>query len=137
LFLQEPVCGNSKLFYLTKGEKMRNLLQLLPNAENDELNFIQGLLKDMSDEKVQQFAMIYNSRRKDPQTILLLTLVGFLGVAGIQRFIIDQIGMGLLYVFTGGLCLIGTIVDIVNYKSLAFEYNQKVARQVAGMVSSN
>jgi TM2 domain-containing membrane protein YozV len=116
---------------------MRNLLQLLPNAENDELNFIQGLLKDMSDEKVQQFAMIYNSRRKDPQTILLLTLVGFLGVAGIQRFIIDQIGMGLLYVFTGGLCLIGTIVDIVNYKSLAFEYNQKVARQVAGMVSSN
>jgi TM2 domain-containing membrane protein YozV len=114
---------------------MRNLLQLLPNAENDELNYIQGLLKDMPDEKVQQFALIYNSRRKDPQTILLLTLVGFLGVAGIQRFIIDQIGMGLLYVFTAGLCLVGTIVDIINYKSLAFEFNQKVARQVAGMIS--
>src|SRR3970040_1120964 len=114
---------------------MRNLLQLLPNAENDELNFIQGLLKDMSDEKIQQFAIIYNSRRKDPQTILLLTLVGFLGVAGIQRFIIDQIGMGLLYVFTAGLCLVGTIVDIINYKRLALDFNQKVARQVAGMIS--
>ena len=116
---------------------MLNLLQLLPNAENDELMYIQGLVKDMSDEKIRQFAIIYSSRRKDPQTILLLTLVGFLGVAGIQRFVIDQIGMGLLYVFTGGLCLIGTIIDIVNYKSLAFEYNQKVARQVAGMVSSS
>jgi hypothetical protein len=33
------------------------------------------------------------------------------------------------------LCLVGTIVDIINYKSLAFEFNQKVARQVAGMIS--
>jgi TM2 domain-containing membrane protein YozV len=115
---------------------MLNLLQLLPNAENDELMYIQGLVKDMSDEKIKQFVIIYNSRRKDPQTILLLTLVGFLGVAGIQRFIIDQIGMGLLYVFTAGLCLIGTIIDIVNYKSLTFEFNQKVARQVAGMVAA-
>src|SRR5690554_2411036 len=114
---------------------MINLLQLLPNVENDELNYIQGLLKDMPEEKVKQFALIYNSRRKNPQTILLLTLVGFLGVAGIQRFVLDQIGMGLLYVFTAGLCLVGTIVDIVNYKSLAFEYNQKIARQVAGMVN--
>ena len=116
---------------------MANLLQLLPNVENEELNYIQGLVKDMEDNKIQQFAIIYNSRRKDPQMILLLTLVGFLGVAGIQRFIIDQIGMGLLYVFTGGLCLIGTIVDIINYKNLAFEFNQKVARQVAGMVSAS
>ncbi|OGU30728.1 MAG: hypothetical protein A2057_09130 [Ignavibacteria bacterium GWA2_35_9] len=116
---------------------MLNLLQLLPNAENEELSYIQGLVKNLSDEQVRQFAVIYSSRRKDPQMILLLTLVGFLGVAGIQRFIIDQIGMGLLYVFTGGLCLIGTIVDLINYKSLAFEFNQKVARQVAGMVAAS
>lgn len=115
---------------------MLNLLQLLPNSENDELMYIQGLVKEMNEEKIKQFAVIYNSRRKDPQTILLLTLVGFLGVAGIQRFVIDQIGMGLLYVFTAGLCLVGTIIDIVNYKSLTFEYNQKIARQVAGMVSA-
>jgi TM2 domain-containing membrane protein YozV len=115
---------------------MTNLLQLLPNVENEELNYIQGLVKNMNEEQLRQFAVIYNSRRKDPQMILLLTLVGFLGVAGIQRFIIDQIGMGLLYVFTGGLCLIGTIVDLVNYKSLTFEFNQKIARQVSGMVTA-
>lgn len=113
---------------------MANLLTLMPNLEADELNLIQMLLKNADDGKQQQFAVIYNSRRKDPQTILLLALIGFIGVAGVHRFVLDQIGMGLLYLFTAGLCLIGTIVDLVNYKSLAFEYNQKVARQVAGMV---
>ena len=115
---------------------MINLLQLMPNIEPEELNYIQGMVKDFSDDQVRQFANIYNSRRKDPQTILLLTLIGFLGVSGVQRFVIDQMGMGLLYLFTGGLCLIGTIVDIVNHKRLAVEYNQKVANQVSGMVMS-
>jgi hypothetical protein len=35
--------------------------------------------------------------------------------------------MGLLYFFTGGLCIIGTIVDLVNHKDLAMEYNRKMA----------
>lgn len=113
---------------------MANLLTLMPNLEPDELNFVQILLKDADESKQQQFALIYNSRRKEPQTILLLTLIGFIGVSGVQRFVLDQIGMGLLYLFTGGLCLIGTIVDLINHKSMAFDYNQKVARQVAGMV---
>lgn len=42
--------------------------------------------------------------------------------------------MGLLYLFTGGLCLIGTIIDLVNYKRLAFEYNSTIAQQAAAMV---
>ncbi len=113
---------------------MINLLQLMPNLEPEELHYIQGMVKDFSDDQIRQFANIYNSRRKDPQTILLLTLIGFLGVSGVQRFVIDQMGMGLLYLFTGGLCLIGTIVDIVNHKRLASEYNQKVANQVSGML---
>lgn len=115
---------------------MNKLLTLLPNSEQEEINYIEGLVKNLDEEHLKQFANIYNSRRKDAQTILLLTLIGFFGVAGIQRFIIDQIGMGLLYLFTGGICLVGTIVDLVNYKKLAFEYNQKTARQVASIISS-
>lgn len=106
----------------------------MPNLEADELNYIQVLLKNADDDKQKQFAMIYNSRRKDPQTVLLLSLIGFVGVAGVHRFVLEQIGMGLLYLFTAGLCFIGTIVDLINHKSLAFNYNQKVAREVAGMV---
>jgi TM2 domain-containing membrane protein YozV len=115
---------------------MVNILHLMPSLEFDEMSYVQALVKDFSDEQIKNFATIYNSRRKDPQTILLLTLVGFLGVAGVQRFVLDQVGMGLLYLFTGGLCVIGTIVDLVNHKNLTFEFNQKIARQVAGMVAA-
>jgi len=115
---------------------MANILTLMPNLEPDEMSYVQSLVKNMNESQLQQFATIYNSRRKDPQTILLLTLIGFLGISGVHRFVLDQIGMGLLYLFTGGLCLIGTIVDLVNNKSLSFVYNSKVARHVAGMVGA-
>jgi TM2 domain-containing membrane protein YozV len=91
------------------------------------MGYVQGLIKDMDDEKARSFAVVYRARRKDPQLILITALLGFVGFAGIHRFIIDQVGMGILYLFTGGLCLIGTIVDLVNYQKLAFEYNMKVA----------
>ena len=109
---------------------MVNLFQILPELQGDELAYVQGLIKDMDDNSAGQFANMYRARRKDPQTVLLLTLVGFLGINGIQRFYVDQVGMGLLYLFTGGICLIGTIIDIISYRSIAFEYNQKQAQEV-------
>ena len=102
----------------------------MPEAELDEAQFLGNLLKDKSDEDYANFINIYRSRRRDPQMILLLALLGFIGISGIHRFVLNQIGMGVLYFFTGGLCLIGTIVDLVNHKTLTFEHNQKVAFQV-------
>ena len=68
-------------------------------------------------------------------SVLILTaLLGLIILAGVHRFIMGQIGMGLLYLFTAGLCLVGTIVDLVNYQKLAFEYNQKAANEVLIMV---
>lgn len=115
---------------------MPNAFQLMPNLEGDEMAYVNELIKDMSDAQAQQFAIAYMSRRKDPSNMLLFAIIGFLGIAGIQRFVINQIGMGILFLFTGGLCLIGTIVDIVNHKKLAFEYNSKQAQQVAAMMKS-
>ena len=113
---------------------MPNIFNYLPSLEGEEMIFVQGLINDMTETQAQQFAMAYSARRKDPTTILILALVGFLGFAGIHRFMLNQIGMGILYFFTGGLCFIGTIVDLVNYKKLAFEYNSKAAQQVALML---
>ncbi len=115
---------------------MANVLELLPEIMGDEQFYIGGLFKNMDDKQAQQFANIYRTRRKDPQTILLVTLVGFLGIAGIQRFLTDQIGLGILYLLTGGICMIGTIIDLVNYKKIAFEYNQNQANQLAMMVKN-
>ena len=110
---------------------MNRILTYMPELELDEAMTIDVMLQDKTDEQLRNFSVIYRSRRRDPMIILVTTLVGFLGFAGIQRFLVNQMGMGVLYFFTGGLCLIGTIVDLVNYKSLALEYNQKVAREAA------
>ena len=42
--------------------------------------------------------------------------------------------MGILFFFTAGLCFIGTIVDLINYKELAFEYNRRMADEVMLML---
>jgi TM2 domain-containing membrane protein YozV len=115
---------------------MANILELLPEIMGEEQMYISGLLKNMDDKQAMQFANVYRTRRKDPQTILLVTLVGFLGISGIQRFITDQVGLGILYLFTCGICMIGTIIDLVNYKKIAFEYNQRQANQIAVMAKS-
>ena len=47
---------------------------------------------------------------KDKKTALLLCI--FLGFFGAHKFYEGKIGMGFLYLFTGGLFLFGWIVDI-------------------------
>ena len=113
---------------------MSNVIEYLPELEGDEQLYEADLVNDLSEEKARRFARVYRERRKDPQTILLLTLVGFVGVAGVHRFVIDEIGMGLLYFFTAGLCFLGTIVDIVNYKDVAFRYNRQQADEVLALI---
>lgn len=112
---------------------MASVLKLLPELQGQEMAYVQEIIKDMGDDEAQLFANIYRTRRRDPQLILITTILGFFIIAGIQRFLVNQIGMGLLYLFTGGLCLIGTIVDLVNYQNLAFDYNRKIADEVSLM----
>ncbi len=113
---------------------MANIFELLPEIVGEEQLYISTIIKNMDEKQAFQFANVYRARRRDPQIILLVTLVGFLGISGIQRFLTDQIGLGILYLFTGGICLIGTIIDLVNYRRIAFEYNQKQANQIAVML---
>ena len=113
-----------------------NILMMLSNLDAEEAMFIQSLIKDMSEEEQRNFVMMYQNKRRDTTLILITTIVGFIGFAGIQRFLTDQIGMGILYFFTGGLCFIGTIVDLVNHKSLALEYNQKAAYETLNVMKA-
>lgn len=113
---------------------MSEMYKWLPELQGRELMLVQSLTKDYTDEQMMNFANVYRSRRKDPQLILLTALIGFLGFAGIHRFLVGQAGMGVLYLLTGGLCFIGTIIDLINYQDLAFEYNQRMANETAMLV---
>lgn len=107
-----------------------DLVFLIPGLDMDELSYLQSLTKDLTPEQLKTFAMLYNTERRKPDHILVGGLLGLFAVAGVQRFMVNQIGMGLVYFFTAGLCFIGTIIDLVNYKKLAFEFNQQVATKV-------
>lgn len=111
------------------------LISLLYDTTPEELIQIDAMTKNFSDNQLQQFVMIYRTKRKDPQTILLCCLLGLVFLAGLHRFITGQIGMGILYLFTGGLCFIGTIVDAINHKELALEYNQKMIGETLAMLN--
>ena len=111
------------------------LMSLLYDTTPEELIQIDANTKGLSNEQLQQFVMIYRTKRKDPQTILLCCLLGLVFLAGLHRFIMGQIGMGILYLFTGGLCFIGTIVDAINHKELALEYNQKMIGETLAMLN--
>jgi TM2 domain-containing membrane protein YozV len=112
----------------------RDPLVNLKGLAPDEYAYLQQILAGMDQRQSQNFVAFYSNRRKDPQEILLFTLLGLLGIAGIHRFIIGNMGMGILYILTAGLCFIGTIVDIINHKSLTFEYNRKAANESAQLV---
>ena len=111
------------------------LLKHLYDITPEELITINSRTKGFSDDELVQFCMIYRSKRKDPQTILLLCLLGLVFIAGIHRFVIGHTGMGILYFFTGGLCWIGTIVDAINHKDLTIEYNAQMITETLSMLN--
>lgn len=114
-----------------------NFLYGIKGITPEELQFLTQLLNGMTDEQVQRFVMIYSGKRFSTDTILLFTLLGFVGISGVQRFATRQIGMGILYFFTAGLCFIGTIVDLINYRSMANDFNQTIAVECVQMVKTS
>src|SRR5882757_3740419 len=93
----------------------------------DEYSFVHHASAGLSNNQMQTFMLVYNSRRKNPGDILLATLLGFLGLAGVQRLMTGKTGLGLLYLFTCGLFGIGTWVDILTYKKITNDYNRHLA----------
>ena len=111
-----------------------NLINMIPSIEGEELIYLQAATKELNEEQLINFISLYNGKRRKSDQVLLGCVLGFVCVGGIQRFMVGQNGMGILYLLTGGLCFIGTIVDTINHKRLSYEYNQKVARECMAMI---
>ena len=114
---------------------MADIMRIMPELEGEELLYVRGLVEPMTDDDAILFANAYRSQRRDSTNVLLLTLLGFVVLAGVQRFYVGQIGMGIAYLLTAGFCFIGTIIDLINHKSLALKYNQEKAANISAVMN--
>ena len=110
---------------------MPHITHYMPELQEPETTYLQSLVGRMTHDQIQVFASAYRQRRKDPHTVLLTAIIGLVSIPGLQRFWLGQIGLGFLLLFTWGLLLIGSISDLVRYKTLALMYNQRVAQEIA------
>ena len=101
------------------------IIRLFPDVDNVELTYLQQATARFDDKQLSLFASIYRSKRKDPQLILITCLLGLIGFAGIHRLLTGQVGLGIIYFLTAGFCFIGTIVDMLNHKTLTLKYNEQ------------
>ena len=84
----------------------------------EKIVYLKDKLRTMDDEK---FSLISTIQMKDPTTLLLVSI--FLGTLGIDRFMLGDIGMGVLKLLTLGCCGILTIVDWFTISKKARERN--------------
>ncbi|MFT7589174.1 MAG: TM2 domain-containing membrane protein YozV [Limisphaerales bacterium] len=102
----------------------------IPNMDGNERIFLNNALGQLEGDQRLMAIQLYKARRKDPQMMLIATAIGFVGIAGIQRLLLGQIGMGILYLLTAGLCCVGTIIDLINIQKMTLEYNTTQASEV-------
>lgn len=79
---------------------------------------INTYMNEINGTRENNYVVSYKSPKSN--TIALLTCI-FLGVIGVHRFYVGKVGTGILYIFTGGLCGIGVIVDIIKILTGSFK----------------
>jgi len=109
----------------------------LPGISAEELAFLPQATANLDDEQKKRFFYIYRDKRKSPQDMLLFILIGFLGVAGVHKFVMGETVMGVLYLFTWGFCGVCTLDDAIKHKKIALEYNKKMAYESYQMAQTN
>lgn len=74
---------------------------------SEKLIYLKSKMSQIDDKK---FELISTMDLKSPQVILLISVI--LGGLGIDRFMIGDIGIGILKLLTGGLCGILWLYDL-------------------------
>lgn len=91
------------------NNKQKIDLYLTTNAKYFESSAIPVLRSKLEKADETTFLSVQACELKDPTTLLLISI--FLGVFGIDRFMLGDTGMGVLKLLTGGCCGILTLID--------------------------
>ena len=90
-------------------EKSKIDLYLTTNAKYFEPTAIPIIRQKFESASDDTFLTLQATELKDPTTVLLVSI--FLGYLGIDRFLIGDVGIGILKLLTCGVCGILTIID--------------------------
>ncbi len=88
----------------------------------------QMMIQDLTDQQKLLFTTQYDSVKKDRGMVLILSVI--LGTLGVDRFMIGEVGMGLLKLFTFGLCGILWLIDIFTIRGKVDDLNRKTATEI-------
>ena len=94
--------GNSKTLKTTK--------ETHPTTQNIIINMNQGQVQAQEQQQAQT-SRVQDFPPKDWLTVLLLCI--FLGWLGIHRFYVGKNGTGILWFLTGGMFMVGWVIDII------------------------
>ncbi len=98
--IDQFIAMNSKFFPTDKISTIREKLESIPEYK---------------------YSVIQSLNYKDPTTLLIISI--FLGYLGIDRFMLGQIGLGVVKLLTFGGCGIWSIVDWCIITKMTKEHN--------------
>lgn len=84
-------------------------LYLMTNAKYFEATAVPIIRQKLEKADESVLMSLQATELKDPTTLLLVSI--FLGTLGVDRFMLGDVGMGILKLLTAGCCGILTIVD--------------------------
>jgi len=87
-----------------------------------------AMQQGLTDEQKRIFMSQYNSEKKDRTTGLILAVL--IGKFGVDRFYLNDIGLGILKFITLGGCLIWWVVDWFTVQGRVDEYNRRKAQEI-------
>jgi TM2 domain-containing membrane protein YozV len=88
----------------------------------------QIMMQDLNEQQRMLFMSQYDSVKKDRGTVLVLSVL--LGGMGVDRFMIGDVGMGILKLLTLGLCGILWLIDIFTIRGKVDDLNRKNANEI-------
>jgi hypothetical protein len=94
---------------------------LATNGKFFPSNQLLNIKDKLSQADESRLMIVMASDYKDPMTLLIISI--FLGYLGIDRFMLGDVGMGVLKLLTGGLCGVLTIIDWITIQDKCKEKN--------------